>query len=199
MAEELTDFQKFRNHVKTIMTHRKIVCKWCFKMGIPINGILHDLSKYSPTEISIYKFYSGNRSPHDNARDAIGYSPSWYAHPHRNRHHWEHWVDDWKKETAVKIPYKYIIEMFCDFVGAGQVYLKDKWTKSSPLQYHLACRKNRIFNPESKFLLELLLFKMDELGPDEFLEWYNNEKWILKDAYNLNMLGERYEYKINER
>ena len=52
------------SHLKIIRTHRKYVRKACFKMGIPLHGIFHDLSKYSFTEMSICKYYSGKRSPH---------------------------------------------------------------------------------------------------------------------------------------
>lgn len=81
-----------RKHLKTINKHRREVRKACFHMGIPLRGLLHDLSKYSPTELKIAKWYDGTRSPHDVARDELGYSPSWYHHMNRNKHHWEYWV-----------------------------------------------------------------------------------------------------------
>jgi len=33
------------------------------------------------------------------------------------------------------MPYERIIEMFCDFVGAGKAYTKDAWTVNTPLDY----------------------------------------------------------------
>ena len=80
-----------RKHLRTIRTHRRYVRKACFKMGIPWQGLIHDLSKYSPTELSIYKYYTGNRSPHQNCREKLGYSPSWNHHYHRNKHHYQYW------------------------------------------------------------------------------------------------------------
>lgn len=171
-------------HFNTINKHRWKVFIWCCKMGIPLRGILHDLSKYSWTEFSIYKWYSGNKSPHDNCREELGFSPSWIHHKTRNKHHWEYWLDNEKKEfIPVKIPYKYVVEMFCDFVGAGQTYMKEKWSCTSPFEYHLNCKNNRLFHPESLELLELLLIKLAELNIKDFHKWYKKNKEELKTNY----------------
>ena len=37
-------------HFKTITSHKFLVMKYCFKVGLYKQGFLHDLSKYSPTE-----------------------------------------------------------------------------------------------------------------------------------------------------
>ena len=37
-------------HFNTITKHRHKVIKHCFKAGIGLQGLKHDLSKYSPTE-----------------------------------------------------------------------------------------------------------------------------------------------------
>lgn len=78
-------------HLKTIRTHRKYVRKACFKMGLYWQGLMHDLSKYSLKELSICKYYVGTKSPHQIARETIGYSPSWTHHYRRNRHHYQYW------------------------------------------------------------------------------------------------------------
>ena len=75
-------------HLKTVHTHRKWVRKYCFKMGLYWQGLTHDLSKYSLTELSMCKYYTGKKSPHQVARETIGYSPSWIHHYHMNKHHW---------------------------------------------------------------------------------------------------------------
>ena len=57
-------------------------------------GILHDLSKYSPTELKTgAKYWVGTRSPNSIERETIGYSSAWLHHKGRNKHHWEYWVD----------------------------------------------------------------------------------------------------------
>jgi len=57
-------------------------------------GLLHDLSKYSPVEFLVgCKYYQGTRSPNNAEREDIGVSTSWLHHKGRNKHHFEHWVD----------------------------------------------------------------------------------------------------------
>ena len=40
-------------HFKTITRHKLLVMKYCFKIGLYKQGLLHDLSKYSWTEFSV--------------------------------------------------------------------------------------------------------------------------------------------------
>lgn len=175
---------KFFKHLKTVRKHRKFVRKWCFKMGIPLRGILHDLSKYSLKEIRQYKYYTGNRSPHDNMREEKGYSDSWCFHRNRNKHHWEFWIDSLENKTAVKIPYKYLIEMFCDVSAAGQVY-NPNWKTSSVMEYYkLHDGPHRILHRKTKELYEFLLEKLASFENEkDFFEWYKNMKTELRIQY----------------
>lgn len=88
----MTDKEKEELHLNTILLHRSIVADICNKMGIPEIGQQHDLSKFTEEEFSIYKWADGKRSPHENAREKLGYSPSWVYHKGRNPHHWEYWL-----------------------------------------------------------------------------------------------------------
>lgn len=57
---------KALQHLKTINHHKWLVCQGCFKVGLYKQGLLHDLSKYSPTEFLVgCKFYQGTRSPNN--------------------------------------------------------------------------------------------------------------------------------------
>lgn len=180
---------KLLKHLKTIKTHRKWVRKWCFKMGIPLRGLLHDLSKYSIKELSIAKYYTGTRSPHDNMRDNIGYSTSWYHHRNRNKHHWEYWIDSYNLKTAVKMPYKYVIEMLCDMCGAGQAYNNEKWQPKEVAKYYNKRYKSdapepQIINPQTQYLFEKLIYKLAELNNmKQFIKWYKKNKKTLKKDY----------------
>ena len=110
------------SHFRTITKHRHKVVALCFKAGIPIRGLLHDLSKYTLTEfICGAKFYQGTRSPNEMERETYGYSKAWLHHKGRNRHHFEYWTDYNIKTRCVepvKMPLKFVIEMFCDRVAA---------------------------------------------------------------------------------
>ena len=63
---------KALQHLKTINHHKWLVCQGCFKVGLYKQGLLHDLSKYSPTEFLVgCKFYQGTRSPNNAEREVM--------------------------------------------------------------------------------------------------------------------------------
>ena len=75
---------KALQHLKTINHHKWLVCQGCFKVGLYKQGLLHDLSKYSPTEFLVgCKFYQGTRSPNNAEREVKGYSAAWLHHKGR--------------------------------------------------------------------------------------------------------------------
>ncbi len=160
-------------HFLTITHHRHKVIANCFRAGIPLRGLLHDLSKYSPTEfIPGAKYFQGHRSPNEGEREAYGYSKAWMHHKGRNRHHFEYWTDYDKKTkrmTGIKMPRKYLIEMFCDRVAASKIYNKENYTDSKPLDYFLQARDNRIsvINDDTSKEIEYLLRMLAEKGEKE--------------------------------
>ena len=81
-------------HLKTITEHKLAVMELCFRVGLIKQGLLHDLSKYSPEEFitGIY-FYQGTRSPNAAEKMVRGYSVAWLHHKGRNKHHFEYWID----------------------------------------------------------------------------------------------------------
>lgn len=121
-------FKNILTHLKTVRTHRRAVKKMCFKMSLFWQGLVHDLSKYSFAEMSIAKYANGHQSPHEVAREKYGYSKSWNHHYHHNKHHWQYWVDEMEKHSSAKMPYKYVVETFCDMTAASKTYRKEKFT-----------------------------------------------------------------------
>lgn len=178
---------KLFKHLKTVHVHRKYVGEACRRMKIPFQGLIHDLSKYSITELKMCKYWTGAGSPHEACRRTIGYSPSWIHHYHKNKHHFQYFWDESEDGTIIPIqmPYKYLIESFCDMVGAGKAYLKDKWTLHSPWDYYVKmCKGKRIINDKSIFLLEKLLWGMHEAESEEaFYKWYGQVRNYLKKNY----------------
>ena len=126
---------KYIKHLLTITKHKFVVMKYCFKCGIYKRGLLHDLSKYGITEFaSSARYFQGNSSPIDAEKREKGYSLAWQHHKGHNPHHWEYWIDNigTYKNTAIKIPYEYVVEMVCDWLGAGIVYSKQKVDENKP-------------------------------------------------------------------
>ena len=68
-------------HFCTITHHKILVMKGCFKIGLYRQGLLHDMSKYSPTEFLVgCRYYQRTKSPNNTEREAKGYSSAW-LHP----------------------------------------------------------------------------------------------------------------------
>ena len=85
---------KFWKHLKTINHHKMLVMKGCFRVGLYKQGLLHDLSKYMPSEFLVgCKYYQGDVSPNNAERKDKGYSSAWLHHKGRNKHHMEYWID----------------------------------------------------------------------------------------------------------
>ena len=158
-------------HFRTITRHRHMVMLHCFKTGIPVQGLLHDLSKFSPAEfIPGALYFQGNRSPNEAEREKIGYSGAWLHHKGRNRHHFEYWIDintKSKKYEPVEMPMRYLIEMFCDRVAASKVYRGKDYRDSDPLDYFLSgIKRGRPIHPKTAKKLHFLLQMLAEKGED---------------------------------
>jgi hypothetical protein len=115
-----------------VVRHKWYVLHECVKKGIPIQGILHDLSKLLPDEWFPYvNYFHGPKKQEKTPK--VGYmkratsgdrefDEAWLRHIHRNPHHWQHYT---LAETngSIKIfemPIKYRKEMIADWKGAGK-------------------------------------------------------------------------------
>lgn len=162
--------ENFLGHFRTVRQHRRQVLRHCIKAGIIWRGLVHDLSKYSPTEfIPGVLYYQGNRSPNEREREVSGYSRAWMHHKGRNRHHFEYWTDYdpvTKKMEPVKMPDIFIFEMFCDRVAASKIYNKENYRDNMPLDYFLRAKHKRIIEKTTAAKLEFLLTMLRDKGED---------------------------------
>lgn len=157
-------------HFKTITKHRHTVIAHCARAGILWQGLKHDLSKYSPAEfLPGARFYLGTRSPNEAEREKYGYSMAWMHHKGRNLHHFEYWMDynpKNKKVEPVKMPLRYVVEMFCDRVAASKIYQGKNYKPDSALQYYVNGKHRREIHPETADLLEKLLTMLADEGEE---------------------------------
>ena len=118
-----------------------LVMRECFKIGLYKQGLLHDISKYSPTEFWVgCKYYQGDRSPNNAEREATGISRAWLHHKGRNKHHFEYWIDYSVEQpghpmTGMPMPRKYIAEMMMDRMAASKIYNGKNYNDHFPLKY----------------------------------------------------------------
>ena len=170
-------------HFKTITTHKLLVMRYCFRVGLYRQGLLHDLSKYSWTEFSVgAKYYQGDRSPNNAEREDTGVSASWLHHKGRNRHHFEYWVDYGINcdtiITGMPMPRKYIAEMVLDRISASRVYKGEAYTQRSPLEYYERGTKNLWFvHKDVKRDVEALLRILADHGEEKLL-WYMKPRYL---------------------
>ena len=167
-------------HFKTITSHKLLVMKYCFKVGLYRQGLLHDLSKYSPTEFLVgAKYYQGTRSPNNAEREETGLSTSWLHHKGRNKHHFEYWVDYGIGAEHVlagmPMPRKYIAEMIMDRISASRVYSPKGYTDASPLAYYEKGKEKLWFiHEDTKEQLEYLLKMLAVKGEAATLSYIKN-------------------------
>lgn len=159
---------KAKGHLHTINQHKKLVTILCIRCGLYKQGLLHDLSKYSPIELrNSIKYYQGNRSPIDKEKEVLGYSMGWLHHKGRNKHHWEYWLDNGPNGiTPLEMPVEYVVEMFCDRVAASMIYQKEKYNDSSALNYYINGRNHVLINPKTDKLIYGMLEYLSKNGLD---------------------------------
>lgn len=163
-------------HFKTITYHKYLVMKGCFRIGLYKQGLLHDLSKYMPSEFVIgVKYFQGNRSPNNAEREAIGYSSAWLHHKGRNKHHFEYWQDYGMHvpggNAPVPMPDKYVAEMCMDRIAASKVYKGKAYTDDAPLIYLESSIDSTLMHPETREKLHMMLKMLAEKGEKVTFEY----------------------------
>lgn len=166
----MNGMQRFFGHLRTVSRHRRQVIAHCAKAGILLQGLAHDLSKYSPTEfLPGVRFFSGAHSPTEDERRAYGCSRAWMHHKGRNRHHWEYWTDysvEARGYVSVPMPRRYLAEMICDRIAASKIYRGAAYTDAAPLDYLLRGTLRDHMHPDTQATLVRFLTQLREEGED---------------------------------
>lgn len=141
-------------HLSLVFKHKHKVLLHCAKCGILWRGLVHDLSKFSPSEFfESVKYYQGNRSPIGVCRRETGRSLAWLHHKGRNKHHIEYWLDPDCTETPM-MPYKYAVECICDKLAATKTYNGKAYTPDKALWHwnKYGCKVDG--NPKTMLFIE---------------------------------------------
>ncbi len=159
-------------HLTTITGHKMLVMRYCFKVGLYRQGLLHDLSKYMPSEfITGIRYYQGNRSPNAAERDEKGYSAAWLHHKGRNKHHFEYWIDFSKASGGLagsRMPLNYVVEMVMDRIAASRVYRGKDYTDAAAWEYYQLEKPyvKDAMHEDTRRLLERILVMLKDDGED---------------------------------
>ena len=172
---------KVWQHFRTITAHKILVLKGCFRVGLYRQGLLHDMSKYGPTEfLAGCKYYRGYMSPNNAERFEKGYSSAWLHHKGRNRHHLEYWTDYGKVGdgigiVSVEMPVQYVAEMFCDRLAASRVYRGEDFRQEDPWLFFQRTKKNAVLHEKTQALLEDMLLKLRDEGEEAAFAYIRRE------------------------
>ena len=175
-----------------------MVMEGCFRLGMYKQGLLHDLSKYSPTEFLVgCKYYRGYMSPNNVERQEVGYSSAWLHHKGRNKHHLEYWVDYAVSETepgghkgmvGMKMPSKYVVEMLVDRISASKNYQGENYTDESPLIYYEKGKGHYLIHPDTAALLEFLLTMLAKRGENKTFSYVKRKVLTEQIPYDKKIL-----------
>ena len=102
---------------------------------------------------------------------------AWLHHQGRNRHHFEYWFDynaRTHQRAPIKMPFIFVLEMFCDRVAASKIYQGKNYTDRHPLDYFLRAKATRVIHPETSDLLESWLVMLHEKGEKETFRYLRN-------------------------
>ena len=171
MKEEKLTFRKVWGHFRVVSRHRFKVFCLCCRVGIPLQGLLHDLSKYSPVEFleSARYFDKGDFSPIRRCKEVQGYSLAWIHHKNHNKHHYEYWYDYNASVESPVMPFRYFLEMICDSYAAGMTYQGDHWNKEYQLEYWNRVKKKAKIHPKMEALLDKVYTDVSVEGLDAVL------------------------------
>jgi len=123
---------KYLKYLWYVIRHKWYTFLECRKLGIPWLGIIHDWSKFLPSEWVAYaNFFHGPQvkrkrdktgycKPTDTGNQAFDFA--WLLHQKRNRHHWQWWIlpEDEGGVKVLEMPDEYRREMLADWRGAGR-------------------------------------------------------------------------------
>jgi hypothetical protein len=172
--------RKHLQYASYIWRHKWYVFLACCRAGIWWRGLLHDLSKLRPSEWRPYAEYF-NGGPHRPWREVqawekyehydaawrtceegvqAAFDRAWLEHIHRNPHHPQYWVlrEDSGEVKCLPMPYPYLLEMICDWRGAGMAQHNPDDTAT----WYLKNRDRIPFHPDTRATVERLLGVAEE-------------------------------------
>lgn len=161
-------------YLKYLVRHKYWVYVAGRKLGVaPYILLLHDLSKFLPSEFLAYcRFFYGEYPKQEELSPAIKYqfnhrtaedveaafNLAWLKHQHRNPHHWQHWIlrEDDGGTLTLDMPNRYVAEMVADWAGAGKA-ISGKWDLA---EWYLKTEDTRLLSPLTKVRTELAIIKL---------------------------------------
>lgn len=61
---------------------------------------------------------------------------------------------------AIKMPYKYALELVCDYIGAGKAYMKENFSYNNEYSWWMKRKENIAMHPDTLSFVDLMLATM---------------------------------------
>ena len=148
----------YLKYLRSLLRHKWFVFVECCKAGMPLMGLVHDWSKFLPSEFLPYaRYFAVDRRNEAGDYDITTASNTpflmaWLKHLHRNPHHWQHWilVQDEDPTEVLPMPSRYRKEMLCDWRGAGRSYTG----KDNTVEWYERNKEKMTLHPETRYKIE---------------------------------------------
>ena len=196
------------DYFKRVMAHKKLVFKKCWKKGLKKQAIMHDMSKFLPSEFVPYaKWFNG---PHgvkitdivDKLNDDIqkeyqmnkrNFEAAVQKHYKRNKHHWDHWATP--ELIFEPIPQKYLDELLCDWESVGVRH------GNSAQEYYLRNYHQIIMRKENRWRLEMTLGfrKPEDIEWDPLFKLTIDELFIFMSTRGTGSTEEEVDRMLNHK
>jgi hypothetical protein len=170
---------KHLRYLSYVLRHKFFVFIECVKLDPRLfwRGLIHDLSKFSPTEWFPYveHFYGEKKSPRDSTGAynplAVGgsFDRAWLSHQHHNDHHWQYHIlrGDSHGERIMHMPLLAMKEMLADWRCAGRAQGKPDvraWYEKNKDKMDL--------HPHTRRWIEIRLGVIQPASFSEFIDIY---------------------------
>lgn len=184
----MNKLQWYKKYFTYVIRHKYYVAIACFRMWLYRQGIIHDWSKFLPSEYMRYMrwFSLWDKSVEDKFNKAR------LQHINRNPHHRNHRVkhnDDWTL-NVVEMPEKYVKEMLCDWRWVGRAFAD---TEEKQRRYIYANRSetyNRYYKRKDKMVMHentryyIESFLQKEKKEDYIASWAEWRYWYFWEFYD---------------
>ncbi len=159
---------KHLRYLNYVLRHKWFVFVECRRRGLWWRGLIHDLSKFLPSEWGPYvDYFYGSTSGTQKGRGETGYYKptdtgdaafdfAWLLHQKRNNHHWQWWIlpEDEGGVKVLEMSPTARTEIFCDWKGAGRAQ-----GKPDVRAWYMANGQKMQLGPQTRKWIEDELFR----------------------------------------
>lgn len=170
--------KKHLKYLRYVVRHKWFVLLACIEHGILWRGLVHDWSKFLPSEWFAYAEFFYGRGAHLNHKkrrtqyltpDELlelekiqrAFDHAWLKHQHRSPHHWQHHIlrEDSGNVKLLEMSLDEATEMVCDWIGAGRAITGKEGTT---VDWYLRNRAHMALGYRTRVLVEDLLGVPDD-------------------------------------